>query len=148
MLDSVMKSLIGHSIVAAGRAIKVFNLKMFTKNNFEITPEQFVVLSMLNEDTLLHQSKLCKELYKDKSNMTRILTILEKQGLLKRIQTTENNKVVNKIQITQKGKMLKKKILPFMEKSRCTYLKDITTDEMYTCIKVLTKIQENLAENN
>lgn len=146
MLKEIFTNLIGNAIVQAGRAIKLKNLEMFGKSKFGITPEQFVVLSMLNEDSLLHQNKLCELLYKDKANMARILSILEEKGLIEKIQKVENRKQVNKIQITESGKNLRDKIIPFMKTSREQYLQDISEDEMYTCIKVLNKIQENLAK--
>lgn len=134
----------GDSIVQAGRAVKVYMLDIFAKQNYEITPEQYVVLSMLSEESLLYQNELCEELHKDKSNMTRILSVLEEKGLIEKIQATENKKQVNKIKITSKGKEVRDKITPQIEASREKYLDGISQDEMYTCIKVLSKIQENL----
>ena len=61
-----------------------------------------MVLSQLNDDLLLHQNKLCERLYKDKSNMARILSVLEEKGLIEKIPTKEC-KHVNKIKITEKG---------------------------------------------
>lgn len=144
MLKEVFTKFIGDSIVQAGRAVKVYMLDVFAKQNYEITPEQFVVLSMLSEESLLYQNKLCEELHKDKSNMTRILSVLEEKGLIEKIQATENKKQVNKIKITPKGKEVKDRINPQIEASREKYLDGISQDEMYTCIKVLSKIQENL----
>ena len=134
----------GDSIVQAGRAVKVYMLDIFAKQNYEITPEQYVVLSMLSEESLLYQNELCEELHKDKSNMTRILSVLEEKGLIEKIQATENKKQVNKIKITSKGKEVRDKITPQIEASREKYLAGISQDEMYACIKVLSKIQENL----
>ena len=76
--------------------------------------------------------------------MTRILSVLEEKGLIEKIQATENKKQVNKIKITSKGKEIRDKITPQIEASREKYLDGISQDEMYTCIKVLSKIQENL----
>jgi len=146
MLKEMFTNLIGNAIVQAGRAIKLKNLEMFGNAKFGITPEQFVVLSMLNESSLLHQNKLCEILYKDKANMARILSILEEKGLIEKIQKVENRKQVNKIQITEAGKTLRDKIIPMMKASREQYLQDISEDDMYVCIKVLNKIQENLAK--
>lgn len=146
MLNDIFIKLIGNAIVQAGRAIKVHNLEMFANKNFSITPEQFLVLSMLNDDAELYQNKLCEELYKDKSNMARILSVLGKKGLIEKCQTTENKKQVNKIKITPKGKQVRDEITPIMKNSREHYLDGVTQDEMYTCLKVLSKIQENLAK--
>lgn len=145
MLKVYLMNLIGYAIVAASRAIKVYNLKMYTENNFEITPEQYVILNILKSGSY-SQAKLCELLLKDKSNMTRLILILEEKGLIEKKQETENGKQINKISLTEKGKDLCEKITPFMDKSRSRYLKDVTEDEMYTCIKVLNKITKNIDE--
>lgn len=144
MLKEVFTKVLGDSIVQSGRAVKVYMLDVFARENYEITPEQYIVLSMLSEDALLYQNKLCEELHKDKSNMTRILSVLEEKGLIEKIQATENKKQVNQIKITQKGKEVRDKITPTIQASRDKYLDGISQDEMYTCIKVLNKICDNL----
>ncbi len=144
MLKEMFSKFIGDSIVQSGRAVKLYTLDMFAKQKFEITPEQYVVLSMLSEDTLLYQNKLCEELHKDKSNMTRILSVLEEKGLIEKIQATENKKQVNQIKITTRGKELRDKITPQIQTTREKYLDGISQDDLYTCIKVLNQIQENL----
>lgn len=148
MLKEVFTKLIGDALVQAGRAVKVYMLDVFAKQNYEITPEQYVVLSMLSEESMLYQNKLCEELHKDKSNMTRILSVLEEKGLIEKIQSTENKKQVNKIKITSKGKEVRNKITPQIQFAREKYLDGISQDDMYTCIKVLTKIQENLTKKD
>ena len=148
MLKDVFMKLIGNSIVASGRAIKVHQLNFFAENKFEITPDQYVVLSILNDDEDFHQNKLCKLLYKDKSNMTRLLSILENKKLIEKVQTTENKKQVNHIKLTQKGRDLRAEISPMVKQSREECFKNISEEDMYTCIKVLTQIQENLSEEN
>lgn len=143
MLKEIFTNIIGNAIVASGRAIKVHNLDLYSKNGFEITPEQYMVLNMIEDDNPPSQNKLCKLLCKDKSNMARILSILEGKGLIIKEQNSKNNV----IKITDEGRSLRAEITPVMLKSRKNYLKDITQDDMYTCIKVLNKIQENLNNN-
>jgi len=145
MLKVYLTNLIGQAIVAAGRAIKVCNLKMYSENHFEITPEQYVILNILKADSY-SQARLCKLLLKDKSNITRLVSILEKKGLVQKKQDTENGKQINKISLSDKGRDLCNKITPYMEVSRSKFLKDVSEDEMYTCIKVLNKIKNNIDE--
>jgi DNA-binding MarR family transcriptional regulator len=76
--------------------------------------------------------------------MTRLLAILEERSLIEKVKQKDNNKIVNKIRLTEHGKELKERITPFMHKSREKYLKDISADDIYICIKVLSKIHENL----
>jgi len=143
MLKEIFINIIGNAIVAAGRAIKVYNIDMYSKNNFEITPEQYVVLNILRNESY-SQARLCELLLKDKSNMARLISVLESKKLIQKQQQTENGKLVNKISLLEKGEALCEKITPYMKESRQKYLRDITEDEIYTCIKVLSKIQKNL----
>lgn len=145
MLKEIFSDVIGSAIVASGRAIKVHNLELYSKNNFEITPEQYIVLNILKDDENLSQNRLCELLYKDKSNMTRLISVLEEKGLITK-ETSENTKQANVIKITNKGRKLRAEITPVMSESRKNYLKDISQDDMYACIKVLSQIQKNLEE--
>ena len=145
MLKDIFTNLIGNAIVASGRAIKVHNLDLYSKYGFEITPEQYLVLNMIKDDENLSQNKLCELLYKDKSNMTRLISVLEEKGLIIK-EPQENGKQANIIRITDKGRKLRAEITPVMLKSRKKYLRDISQDDMYTCIKVLSQIQKNLEE--
>ena len=145
MLKDIFTNLIGNAIVASGRAIKVHNLDLCSKYGFEITPEQYLVLNMIKDDENLSQNKLCELLYKDKSNMTRLISVLEEKGLIIK-EPQENGKQANIIRITDKGRKLRAEITPVMLKSRKKYLRDISQDDMYTCIKVLSQIQKNLEE--
>ncbi len=145
MIKSMLTNLIGNAIVQAGRAIKVHNIKLFSDNNFNITPEQFMVLNALCEHENLCQRELCDILLKDKSNMARILFILDKKGLIRKIKT-KDKKLVNKIQITPNGRKIRDIISPVIYLSRKEYLKDINEDDLYVCLKVLSKIKSNLEE--
>ncbi len=144
MLKEIFTNLIGNAIVASGRAIKVHNLNLYSKCGFDITPEQYLVLNMIKDEENLNQNKLCELLYKDKSNMTRLISVLEEKGLIEKIQQTDNKKQTNIIKVTEKGRKLRAEITPVMTKSRNNYLQNISQDDMYTCIKVLTQIQKNL----
>ncbi len=141
MLEKIFKNLIGNAIVASGRAIKVHNLDLYAKNEFDITPEQYIVLNQIRDDENNTQNDLCKLLYKDKSNMTRILSVLEEKGYI----TKDTGKQGNIVKITDAGRRERDRITPVMDKARDNYLKNISQDDMYVCIKVLSQIQENLA---
>ena len=145
MLKEVLTRLIGTTIVATGRAIKTHNLKLYDKNNFEITPEQYVVLNTLNEEGSLYQKEIGDKLYKDKANITRLLSILEEKGLVEKNSQIENEKQVNKVKITEKGIDVRDKISPAVDAARREYVQDISEDDLYTCIKVIEKIQENIS---
>ena len=143
MLKGIFANLIGNAIVAAGRAIKVRNLDIYSKNNFRITPEQYVVLNMLKSGDY-SQNQLCELLFKDKSNVARLISVLETKNLIRKTQITRNGKQINRISLTPDGEELHAEITAIMNLSREKYLESITEDDMYTCIKVLSKIRKNL----
>lgn len=145
MLKEVLTRLVGITIVSTGRAIKTHNLKVFDDKGFEITPEQYVVLNTLNEDGPLYQKELGEKLYKDKANITRLVSILEEKGLVEKNSQVENEKQVNKVKITDTGVSVRDKIAPVIDSARRKYVQDISEDELYTCVKVLEKIRENLS---
>ncbi len=143
MYEKTPENIFGHTLVETGRQIKLFNLNLFSKKGFDITPEQFIILSILDDNSNLHQMQLCEILYKDRSNMARLIGVLERKGLVKKLPSVDK-RLVNKIQITEKGKALKNKILPVIKESRKVFLNGITEEELNYCINVFSKIQNNL----
>lgn len=143
MYKKNIKNLFGHTLVETGRQIKMYNLNLFREQGFDITPEQFVILSFLEENSNMHQMQLCEALFKDRSNMARILNILETKGLITK-QPDVDRRLVNKIKITQKGKDLKNLIAPYITNSRKKFLNGLSEEELSYCINILEKIQNNL----
>ena len=102
-------------------------------------------MNTLNEDGPLYQKELGEKLYKDKANITRLVSILEEKGLVEKNSQVENEKQVNKVKITDTGVSVRDKIAPVIDSARRKYVQDISEDELYTCVKVLEKIRENLS---
>lgn len=144
MINSLSK-LIGHALVQTGILIKVYTIRIYKKLQIEITPEQFTVLNILDDEEVFHQRQLGEILFKDKANIARIVTILEKKGLIERIKTADK-RLVNKIKLTKKGLDLKNEISPIAIDLRKNYLANIDQDDLKTCLKVLTQIKNNLRE--
>ncbi len=136
-------NIFGHTLVETGRQIKMFNLRLFAQKGLEITPEQFLILSILDDDSNLHQMQLCELLFKDRSNMARLIGILEKKGLIVKTPSVDK-RLVNKIQITDKGKELKNLVFPLIKNSRKKILNGISDEELKYCINIFHKIQKNL----
>lgn len=143
MYEKTPENIFGHTLVETGRQIKLFNLDLFSKKGFDITPEQFIILSILDDNSNLHQMQLCEILYKDRSNMARLIGVLENKGLVKKLPSVDK-RLVNKIQITEKGKALKNQIVPVIKESRKVFLNGVTEEELNYCVNVFSKIQNNL----
>ncbi len=131
------------TLMTTGLLSKVATLQMYAKNKFAITPEQYLILSILAESGELYQRQICEITYKDRPNMTRLLNILEKDGLVKRISEA-NGRKINKIRLTEKGAKMHAKIKPYMLELRDDAVKDIKKEELETCFAIMNKMMANL----
>ena len=85
-----------------------------------VTAEQFLVLDTIDSRNDICQQDVADLLAKDKSNIKRIIEILESKGLVTRIIGKKNNRLVNYLAVTDDGKKLihenLDKVKMFMEK--------------------------------
>ena len=139
------RSLPGAMLVAAGVYTRIYSRQCFKNANFEITPEQFVVIEVLMHHDGLYQRQLSEITLKDRPNITRIINILEKGGFVER-RSDKNKRKVFKIYLTQKAK----DIFPLLQKVSQDYRKVMTEgikkEELENCLKVLNQVLQNLLD--
>ena len=143
--DILLKQKIGMRISRAGLLSKVFAIQSFIKDGCELRPEQFTVLNALKENNGMYLRQLANITYKDRPNITRIVSILEEKGYLKSSLEAEGRQV-KKLYITQEGKDVCEKLLPTILKIWDTSVDGLTEQEVDNFLKVLDKIEENLKE--
>ena len=97
------KNKTGVTLVATGIYTRIYARQYFAAKNFDITPEQFVVIEILMENDGLYQRQICEIAMKDRPNMTRIINILCELGYVQRV-SDKNKRKVHKIFLTQKAK--------------------------------------------
>jgi len=114
------------------------------EQNLPITPEQFSVLSHLWQKDGLQQTELALCTNRNRANVTRILDILEREGIVER-KDDANDRRVFRIYLTDKGKSLRAATAKCAEQSIKDALKGLSKDEIDTCTKVLLKIKSNVA---
>lgn len=117
--------------------------KLMKEQNLPITPEQFSVLSHLWQKDGLQQSELALCTNRNRSNVTRIIDILEREGIVER-KDDENDRRVFRIYLTAKGKSIKEETAKCAVQSIEDSLIGLTKDEIETCQKVLLKISSNV----
>lgn len=117
--------------------------KLMQENNIPVTPEQFGVLTHLWQKEGLHQTELASCTNRNRANVTRILDILEREGLVQR-KDDETDRRVFRIFLTEKGRALKEPTAKCAQQSIADALNGLTAKEIETCAKVLLKIKENL----
>jgi Transcriptional regulators len=134
--------LIGYKIIKSEVLIKRKILSTFMENGYDITFEQWTVLNVLYEEPGLIQSEIAEKTYKDKTNVTRILDVLSKNGYVIR-ESHEKDRRSSCIYLTDKGKKMFDDLIPRVELINEQFSKGI----MDTELEVLNSILERICKN-
>jgi len=114
----------------------------FQAKGFNITPEQWGVLNRLWENEGIHQSALAERAAKDRHNITRILNLLGKNGLIRRTPDGKDNRRLN-VYLTEEGKGLKQKLIPIVIDYLQKCFEGLTQEE----VQDLTRVHEHILKN-
>lgn len=112
-----------------------------------ITPDQFRVMSHLWQKNGCSQQHLANSTDRDRANITRIIDILEREGLVQRLASNDDKRSFN-IELTQKGIDLEPQAAACGKQAIGAALKGISSEEIETCTLVLQKIIHNLKQTN
>ncbi len=117
--------------------------KLMKAKNLPISPEQFSVLSHLWQKDGRSQNELAICTNRNRANVTRIVDILERDGIVERRDDPKDRRVFN-IFLTEKGKALEKDTATCAKQSIEDALRGISDEEKTIVLKVLKHSIENL----
>ncbi len=146
MTNNSSKTNLPNEIVSTSKLVKVLTLRCFDEYNFEITPEQFVILDTVFKNNSIYQRQIGELIGKDRPNVARLINILEEKNLIIRTKDS-NGRQINRIKLTEKGLNTRNKIHPIINSVRNSYLKDIDEEELNLCFNILNKIKTNISQN-
>lgn len=133
---------IGTPIYYTGIVSRALSSQTFVEKGFEITPEQFLILDLIHDNGELYQRQICEITLKDRSNVARLIKILEEKGLVKK-ETSSNGRRIFKITATEKGQRVRDLIKPTALEVRKTLMNGITDEELKITLATLHKVYEN-----
>ena len=134
--------LIGHLIIKGEVCIKRKILNVFLENGYDITFEQWTVLNVLYAEPGLIQSEIAIRTYKDKTNITRILDVLSKNGYIVRKQHESDRRSLC-IHLTDKGIKMFDDLIPHINLVNEKLKKGISDEELRMLEDILKKIYKN-----
>ena len=117
--------------------------KMIKEKAFNTSVEQWGILNIVNTFPGITQSKIALKGRKDKTNITRMLDLLEKNGNIERKPSKRDRRQYN-IYITDNGIKLLNDIIPISDEVNQQGTKDINKEELEKLTSLLKKIQNNL----
>jgi len=133
----------GYLINLAAQRLKYELHQAFQAKGYDITPEQWAVLNRLWEEDGLSQVELAERTFKDKPGTTRILTLLEKKGVVVR-RADESDGRVQRVFLTQIGKDLKEKLIPCAQEVLMKSGRNLSKEDVAKFKVTLNQILSNL----
>lgn len=125
-----------------GRAMKSFDFHLadeLLNAGISLSKHQIILLRILSREDGIPQNDLAFITDRDKTSLTRLISTMERKGLLNR-KTCETDKRVNNVFITQKGLEETKMAFPLIINEIDNIQQKINAKEIETTIKVLKQI--------
>ena len=122
--------------------IKYF-AKELSRNDINLTPEQYLVMDILWDAEVLSQQAIADIIQKDKNSVTKFIDSLEKKGLVYR-QVNKKDRRVNNIVVSEEGMKLKAKTTEVAIGMMRNVLKDIKEEDLVAFDKVMNQIKGNI----
>ncbi|MBN3527385.1 MarR family winged helix-turn-helix transcriptional regulator [Paenibacillus apiarius] len=125
--------------------LKLNNYYQKVVNPFDITVDQWEILVVLWEQEGITQKELAERLYKDQTNIARMLFKLEKKGFIHRV-THETDRRSLRVYLTSKGRDIKEEILePSIEAYKKT-IEGLTEEEVENFRRTLSIMYNNVKD--
>jgi len=133
---------IGFALHHSSYLFKTALKSIFAVNQLDITPEEMILLFMISPAGN-EQGQLVHKSLKDKTNIARLLSRMDKKGLIRRESHTESGRQ-QMVFITTKGESVRMIALPLVQKMAAHATKDIETSALDITQHTLTKLTQNL----
>lgn len=131
------------------RYLSLMGSQAFEKMSFDITFEEYLILDTISYNEGICHRDLAKMLLRDRSNIGKIASALEKKSLIKIKPDIRNNRTVKKIFITEKGikkcNDIYRKLEPFIKIINETIKKE-EQDIINSYLKKIRKILDDIVE--
>lgn len=146
MYREYLKGRIGSLIYITGTLIRGFSTQTFTEKEYELTPDQYVILNLLLEnDEIMYQRQLAEIMFKDRANISRIIDIMHRNGLIEKIPDS-NGRRIYKLVVTEKGKEIRNRVLPTDKELRAVITENISEEELNSMFHILEKMNKNIRD--
>ena len=126
--------------------IRLRGSSLLSELEADITLEQFITLDAISANNEVCQRDLAKILLKDRSNVTRIINILENKGLITRETTNKGKRAVKITHLTKKGVAVMNQLADKMKQDLNSLMAEFDSEELLITEKVLKGITEKISQ--
>jgi MarR family transcriptional regulator, organic hydroperoxide resistance regulator len=133
----------GYVLYRTVTKIKSELAKAFQAEGYDVTPEQWVILSRLWEQEGINQSALAESVSKDRHNVARILHLMRKNGLVTSLSDAQDKRC-QRVFLTDKGREIKSALIAIVMKHLRRCFRGLTQEDFDQLMGMHRKIMENL----
>lgn len=137
-LENTIYYLIEKSI----KSYRQFGQKNIISKGFDITIDQWLVLTTIQNNPDITQQQIAITVFKDFASITRIIELMVKKNILKRDFHPEDRRRFD-LSITEHGTEILSELTPVVQSYRKKAIEGITKEELEITQKVLSKIISN-----
>jgi DNA-binding MarR family transcriptional regulator len=137
---------LGYVVAKTNWYMKTYFGKLIKDHNLNITTEQWAVLNAIHSRPGRSQTEIAEISLKDKTNVTRILDILEKNGYIIRNQA-KNDRRAYIINLTENGESVLKQLIAIANIANKNYINSLQNDEINSLITILKKISYSIEKD-
>lgn len=140
----ILEESIGYIVRNFTKSLRTRILENLKKAGIEINIEEWIALAFLNRYDDKNQQQLGSLLMQDKTAVTRLVDLMERNGLVRRKidPKDKRNKI---ILLTNEGRELYEKIVPYVEKTIDQANKGINDADLELVKSTLIKMNSNLS---
>ena len=118
----------------------------FRSRGITVTAEQFAVINRLWEQEGQSQVQLAERTFKDKPNVSRMIEVLEKKGIVHRGQSATDRRA-HELYLTDKGRELRNAFVPLAIEVLDRALAGLDQHDISHFTDVLAHIDRNLGQD-
>lgn len=134
---------IGFRIYRANQLFRAALYRVFRADGHEMTPEQWIVLVRLWQRDGQTQTELAESTLKDKATLSRILTVMERDGLVQRRPDAEDSRS-RRIHATRKTRRLQEDSRDRVRDLVATIEDGISERDLEITRRTLLRMEQNL----
>lgn len=119
---------------------------VFRRENLDITPEQFSLLTILWYNEGISIKELADRSQRDKTTISRVVNNMIKHDLIRRLENVDDKRA-KRIFLTDKGLNMQDQLVMLAGEIYIGAVGNLSDDELELTLNVLQKIERNLSDN-
>jgi DNA-binding MarR family transcriptional regulator len=134
---------LGYAIGKTNWYLKTLLSRLLREEECGITNEQWVVLKVIDANPAMSQTEIAEKCQKDKTNITRIVDLLEKSGSIER-RKDERDRRMYRIHSTEEGRQILSAVNPITQKTEDICTQSLNREQVKELIRSLDAVCDSI----